>query len=76
MHLLADEMADIDAIVDVELRKDIVLPCDGVDFRSDLGIGKGCCHGVGLSEMAFNLDEEGLHRYFPLGVLGSVALRR
>src|ERR1700712_5141902 len=62
LHLLTDEVADVDVFIDVKLRKYVEIPGDRVYFRGDLGFGERACHRVRLAECAFELDEKGLHR--------------
>src|SRR5215218_8656515 len=62
LHVLGDEMADVDAVVDVELGQDVVVAGGRIDLRGDLAVGKRACHRIGLAELALDLDEEGLHR--------------
>src|SRR5690349_16318951 len=62
LHLLVDEMADVGVVVDVELDQQIVVAGGGIDLRGDLGFRERVGDGVGLAELAFELDEEGNHR--------------
>jgi hypothetical protein len=62
LDVLGDEMADIDRVIDVKLGQDVVGPSRRVDFGCDLAIGKRARDRVGLAELAFDLDEERLHR--------------
>src|SRR3712207_2788346 len=61
LHVLGDEVADVDAVVDVELGEDVVVAGGRVDLRGDLPVGQGARDRVGLAEAALDLDEEGLH---------------
>src|SRR5262249_36969636 len=61
LHALVDEMADIGAVLDVELNQQIIVAGGGVDFGGDLGVGEAVGDLIGLAEMAFDLDEEGNH---------------
>ena len=58
---LGDEMADIDPVIHVELGEDVVIAGRRIDFGRNLPVGKSVRDGVGLAELAFDLDEEGLH---------------
>ena len=62
LDFLVDEVADVGVVIDIELHQEIVIARGGVDFRSDLGLGERIGDGVGLAELAFELDEEGNHR--------------
>ena len=62
---MADEMADVDVALDVELGEDVKVAGDRVDLRGDLGFGQGAGDLVGPAERAFDLDEEGLHAVRP-----------
>src|SRR5215212_1673323 len=62
LHVLGDEMADVDAVVDMELGQDVVVAGRRIDLRGDLAVGKRARHRIGLAELALDLDEEGLHR--------------
>src|SRR3954469_16983463 len=62
LHVLGDEMADVDAVVDMELGQDVVVAGRRIDLRGDLAVGERACHRIGLAEPALDLDEEGLHR--------------
>ena len=70
LHLLIDEVADVGVVVDVEFDEQIVIARGGIDFRGDLGFGQRIGDGIGLPELAFELDEKGnhrcrLHEHFP-----------
>src|SRR5882724_6799353 len=62
LHPFVDEMADVGVVVDVELYQQIVIARGGIDLRGDLGLGERVGDGVGLAELAFELDKEGNHR--------------
>src|ERR1700722_6308844 len=62
LHLFVDEMADIGVVVDVEFHQQIVIARGGINFGGDLGLGKRVGDGIGLAELAFELDEKGNHR--------------
>src|SRR3979411_253101 len=62
LHLLVDEMADVGVFINVELDQQIVIPCGGIYLGGDFGFGQCVGDGVGLTEFAFDLDEEGNHR--------------
>src|SRR3981189_2926919 len=62
LHLLVDEVADIGVVVDVELYQEIVVARGGINLGGNLGLGERVGDGVGLAELAFELDEEGNHR--------------
>jgi hypothetical protein len=62
LHLLVDEVADIGVVVDVELDQQVVIARGGLDLGGDLGLGERVGDGIGLAELAFELDEEGNHR--------------
>src|SRR5690242_3318773 len=61
LDLLVDEVADVGAVVHIELHQKIKLTGGRIDFGGDLGIGDPVRHVVGLSKVAFDLDEEGNH---------------
>src|SRR5712672_3278859 len=70
LHPFVDEMADVGVVVDVELYQQIVVACGGIDLGGDLGLGERVGDGIGLAELAFELDKEGnhrcrLHEHFP-----------
>src|ERR1700712_3829463 len=58
LHLLVDEMADVGVVVDIELDQQVVISGGGIDLRGDLGFRERVGDGVGLAELAFELDEE------------------
>src|SRR5205823_558823 len=62
LHLLVDEMADIGVVIDVEFDQQVVIAGGGIDLRGDLGLRERIGDGIGLAELAFELDEEGNHR--------------
>src|SRR5438445_3339009 len=62
LHLLVDEMADVGVVIDVEFYQEIVIAGGGIDLRGDLGLRERIGDGIGLAELAFELDEEGNHR--------------
>src|SRR5882757_539842 len=62
LHLLIDEMADVGVVVDVELDQQVVIAGGGVDLRGDLGFRERVGDGIGLAELAFELNEKGNHR--------------
>ena len=41
LHPMADEMADVDVLLDVELGEDVEVAGGRVDLRGDLGLGEG-----------------------------------
>ena len=61
LHVLGDEVPDIDLVIHVELGQDVVIAGGGLDLGRDLPVRESPCHVVGLAEPAFDLDEEGLH---------------
>src|SRR4029077_2941315 len=61
LHLLIDEMADVGSVLDVEFHQQVEISGDRVDLRGNLGVGELVGHLVGLSQLAFDLDEEGNH---------------
>src|SRR5258705_14005307 len=65
LHPFVDEMADVGVVVDVELDQQIVIAGGGIDLRGDLGFRERIGDGIGLAELAFELDEEGNHRVSP-----------
>src|SRR5271166_2307080 len=62
LHLVADEMADVDVLLDVEFGENVEVAGDRIDFRSDLRLGQGVRHLIGAAERAFDLNEKSLHR--------------
>src|SRR4051794_31953976 len=69
LDLLADEMADIDVIGDVELGEDVEIAGNRINFRGDFGLGQGAGNLVGLAELAFDFDEKGPHRRVPASII-------
>ena len=65
LHLFVDEMADVGVVVDVELDQQVVVAGGGIDLRGNLGFRERVGDGIGLAELAFELDEEGNHRVSP-----------
>src|SRR5947209_6675989 len=47
LHLLADEMADVDFPLHVELGEDVVIACDRINLRCNLGLRERARHLVG-----------------------------
>jgi hydroxymethylpyrimidine/phosphomethylpyrimidine kinase len=74
LHLLIDEMSDVDIVVDIELHEQIVMACGGVNLGGDLGFRKRVGNGVGLAELAFDLNEKGNHRCRLHGQIASAGL--
>src|ERR1035437_4346856 len=62
LHLLVDEMPDIGVFIDVEFDQQIVVSSGGIDLGRNLGFRKRIGDGVGLAELALDLDKEGNHR--------------
>src|ERR1700704_424776 len=62
LHPFVDEMADVGVVVDVELYQQIVIARGGIDLGGDLGLGERVGDGIGLAELAFELDKEWNHR--------------
>src|SRR5574337_291327 len=62
LHLVADEMTDVDILLDIELCQDIEVAGGRVDLRGDLGFRERARDLVGTAERALNLNEERLHR--------------
>jgi hypothetical protein len=62
LDLLVDEMADVGVVIDVELDQQVVIAGSRIDLRGDLGLCERIGDGIGLAELAFELDEEGNHR--------------
>ncbi|GCC48598.1 hypothetical protein chiPu_0032625, partial [Chiloscyllium punctatum] len=62
LNLLVDEMADVGVVVDVEFDQEIVIARRGIDLRRNLGFRQCVGDGVGLAELAFDLDEERNHQ--------------
>ena len=58
------EMADVGFLRHVELGENVVIACNRIDFRGDLGFGQGIGDRVGLPHLALDLNEEGHHRCF------------
>src|SRR5690606_31748588 len=56
-----DEVADIGALVCVELDQQIVVARGRIDFRGDLRVRDLGRHIVCLAQLALDLDEEGFH---------------
>jgi hypothetical protein len=73
LHVLGDEMADIDPVVEVELGQDVVIAGGRVDLGGDLPVREGARDRIGLAELALDLDEEGLHRVAPEAPLGPIS---
>ena len=62
LYLFIHEVADIGALIDIELHQQVVMPRGGVDLRGDLGLRQRIGNDIGLAELAFDLDEKGHHR--------------
>jgi hypothetical protein len=62
LHLFVDEVADVGVVFDIEFNQQIVMPRGGVDLGGDFGLRERVGDGVGLAELAFDLNEEGNHR--------------
>ncbi len=62
LDLLVDEMADVSVVIDIEFHQEIVIARGGIDLRGDLGFGERVGDGVGLAELALELNEKGNHR--------------
>src|SRR3972149_10770997 len=65
LHLLVDEMTDIGAFLDIELRQQVELSGGRIDFGGDLGVGEPVGDIVGFAELAFDLDKKRNHRSLP-----------
>ena len=61
LDVFGDEVADIDAVIHVEFGEDVVIARRRVDLGGDFPVGESVRDGVGLAELALDLDEEGLH---------------
>jgi acetylornithine deacetylase/succinyl-diaminopimelate desuccinylase-like protein len=61
LHVLGDEVADVDIARNVELGENVVIAGRGVDLRGDFTVGESGGDLVGLAKLAFDLDEKGLH---------------
>src|SRR5262249_49333007 len=73
---LVDEVADVDAVVDVELHQKVKLAGGRIDLGGDLSVGDPVGHVVGLAQVAFDLDEEGNHaRLLPAAPAGNSCRR-
>ena len=68
VHIVGDEAADIDVILDVEFRHQVELSADRIDFGRDLAIGDFIGHRVGLAKFALKLHEKTLHRRSPFAL--------
>src|ERR1700738_1501330 len=62
LHSLVDEVPDVGVVVDVEFYQEIVVASGGIDLGRNLGFRKRIGDGVGLAELALDLDEGGTHR--------------
>src|SRR5271170_1567151 len=58
LHLLVDEVADVGVVIDVEFDQQVVIAGGGIDFRGDLSLGQRVGDGIGLTELALELDEK------------------
>src|SRR5436190_2761109 len=59
-------MADIDGVGQIAFYQQVVLAGGRVDLRHLFDIGdRGVGHRVGLAELAFDHDKDGLHRTLP-----------
>ena len=65
MHLLVDEMTDIDAVLDVKLHQQVVVAGGGVDLRGNLGTRQRVGNGIGVAELALDLHKKRNHRLRP-----------
>src|SRR5271169_5415462 len=61
LHLLSDEMTNVDVAFNVELGENVVMAGDRINLRGDLGLGQRAGDLVGAAQRAFDLDEKGLH---------------
>jgi len=61
-HLFVDEMADIGAVLDVELDQEIIVAGRRIDSEAISAVGERVRHLVGFAEMTLDLDEEGTMR--------------
>jgi hypothetical protein len=75
LDLLVDEMADVSAVLDVELHQQIVVASGRVDFGRDLGIGKRVGDRVGSAEVAFDLNKKRDHAFL-LAAGGALAIQQ
>ena len=55
-------MADVGIVVDVELDQEVVVAGGGIDLRGDFRFGERVGDGIGLAELAFELNKKGNHR--------------
>src|SRR4030095_5419517 len=69
LHLLIHEVTDVRAAVDVEFHQQIVIAGGRIDLGCNFRLGQGVGHLVGLSELAFDLNEKGGHNSTPQPVL-------
>src|SRR5262245_28525275 len=65
LHLLIHEVTDVRAAVDVEFHQQIVVAGGRIDLGCNFRFGQGVGHLVGLSELAFDLNEKWGHRRAP-----------
>src|SRR6476620_6148655 len=65
LHLLVDEMANVRAGLDVEFDQQVELARGRIDLGCNLGVGELVGDLVGLSDLAFDLNEEWNHLSAP-----------
>ena len=61
LYLLADEVADIGVVIDVEFGQNVEMAGNRIDFRGDFGVGQAAGHLIGFAELAFDFNEKSLH---------------
>src|SRR5262249_48164229 len=68
LHLFVDEVTDVSPAIDVEFHEQIVVAGRRVDLGCNFRLGQVVGYLVGLSELAFDLNEKGGHRRPPQAV--------
>jgi hypothetical protein len=61
LHLIANEVSNINGHVDMEFGEDVIITGDRVDLRCNFPIRQSAGYSICLSQLAFDLNKEGLH---------------
>src|SRR5258705_12584005 len=63
LDLLVDEMADVGAVLDIELHQQVEVAGGRINFGCDLGIGQRVGNRIGFAEVAFDLNKKRNHAF-------------
>ena len=63
LYFRADEMPDVNAVINVEFGQNIKMAGNGINLRSDFTICQTACDIIGLAELAFDLNKKSFHRF-------------